>query len=292
MVRRIRKGMAAGLIIVMMSFLLAACGREGKEESGDLPEQTTEESESTRESEFTGESKPVEDSEPTEESESTGESESTEPGDASEGEDGSEAADFVIPVQEDFTPAEGLSDKYIDFENRAFAYNGTVFKLGESTLKDLIDGGIPFDERDLNNKGNNVNVNYESNRYTAEINDYVTMQFKFVNITDETLTEEECLLSYIRFYYLYVPQPNNDAERNALITESIFDAADVVCFSFPATLTKEQLLENCSEGAEQDDYNHVEYRISSEVYLGSSGYYFSFDKETNQMKEVTISWLP
>lgn len=79
---------------------------------------------------------------------------------------------------------------------------------------------------------------------------------------------------------------------NAEITESIFDAADIVCFSFPATLTKEQLLENSSEGAAQDEYNHVDYKISSEVYLGSSGYSFTFDQNTNQMKEVTISWLP
>ncbi|MDE5591313.1 MAG: hypothetical protein K2J60_19580, partial [Acetatifactor sp.] len=200
--------------------------------------------------------------------------------------------EFAVPIQENFTPVEGLSDKYVDFENRSFAYNGKVFKLGESTLKDLIDGGIPFDESDLNNKGNNVNKNYETSRYTADINKYVSMQFKFVNITGDTLTEEECLLSYVRIYHLYVPQPDYDAERNATITENILDAANTVCFSFPATLTKEQLLENNSEGAEQDDYNNVDYRIKSEVYMGSSGYHFKFDKTTNQMKEMTMDWLP
>ncbi len=200
--------------------------------------------------------------------------------------------EFEIPVQTDFTVVDGLSDKYVDFDNRAFAYNGKVFKLGESTFKDLIDGGIPFDENELNNKGNNVNKNYETGTYTAQINDYAFMQFKFVNITDESQTEEECLLSYVRYCYTFVPQPDYEPNMNAEVTECMFDAAKKVCFSFPATLTKEQLLENCSEGAVQDEYNNVEYDIDSEVYMGDSGYHFKFNKTTNQLENVSISWLP
>lgn len=201
-------------------------------------------------------------------------------------------SDFQFPMQLDFNKVEGLSDKYVDFENRAFAYNGTVFKLGESTLRDLIEAGIPFDEDDLNNKGNNINKNYETSYYTARINDYATLQFSFINITDGNLTEEECLLCSVRYYNLYVPQPDYDADRNAQIEGCIIEAAQKVGFSFPITLTKEQLLANCSEGAVEDDYNNVEYKISSEVYFGSSGYKFEFNKATNQMEEVRINWLP
>ena len=202
------------------------------------------------------------------------------------------AAEMQLPMQLEFTKVEGLSDKYVDSENRAFAYNGKVFKLGESTLKDLIDGGVPFKEKDLNNKGNNVNSNYETDRYTVQINDYATMQIGFINTTDTNLTEEECLLSYVRYYNLYVPQPDYDAERNAKIAACITDASEKVGFSFPITLTKEQLLENSSEGAEADAYNNVKYHIASEVYYGSSGFNFEFNKATNQLDEVRISWLP
>lgn len=202
------------------------------------------------------------------------------------------STEFEIPVQSDFVTFEGLSDNYADLENRAFAYNGKVFKLGESTLKDLIDGGIPFDETELNNKGNNVNSNYETSSYTVEINDYTSMQFRFINITDEAKTEEECLLSYVRYYYLYVPQPDYDADLNTKITECMLDASKKVHFSFPATLTKEQLLENSSVGAEQDEYNNVSYTIDSEIYLGDSGYNFEFNKTTNQLEEMSIDWLP
>ncbi len=300
---KIKKGMLAGLIAIIMSFSLAACGNEEKETSGRSTEQTTERTESSEERESTQESEPSEESEESRETESTKETESSEEpeedGSSEEGSDqetGEESSEgssaFEVPVQEDFTPVEGLSDKYVDLDNRSFAYNGKVFTLGESTLKDLIDGGIPFDESDLNNKGNNLNRNYETSRYTADINDYVFMQFTFINITDGNMTEEECPLSSVRICFLYLPQPQYEAERNEKITEKILDAGNAVCFAFPLTLTKEQLLANSSEGAEQDDYNNVNYYIKSEVYMGRSGYHFDFDKDTDQMKEVTISWLP
>lgn len=87
-------------------------------------------------------------------------------------------------------------------------------------------------------------------------------------------------------------EPDYDAEMNAKITDCILDAANSVCFAFPATLTKEQLLENSSENAELGERNYVNYYIDSEVYMGSSGYHFEFNDTTNQLEEMSISWLP
>ena len=158
-----------------------------------------------------------------------------------------ESTEFTLPVYDDFTLEQGLSEKYADMDNRSFVYNGTKLILGESTLKDLIDAGIPFDESDLNNSGNNVNVNYETERYQASM--------------------------------------------NAEISEYMIDGAKKVHFSFPTTLTKDELLENSSENAEEDGKN-VKYMIESEVYMGDSGYEFEFNDVTGQLKEVRISWLP
>lgn len=79
---------------------------------------------------------------------------------------------------------------------------------------------------------------------------------------------------------------------NEEIMELINDAADHVCFSFPLTLTKEQLLENNDGASEVDEYNNVYYRVESEIYMGDSGYSFEFNKVTNQLENVSISWLP
>lgn len=276
----IMKKFTAYFLCLVLCLSLAACGNEKEEDSEEPSSQIKSEVNDTPDEEKNDMSE-----------EESGADDSSESDPAEESSEAS--ATFEIPVQTDFVAVEGLSDKYVDFDNRAFAYDGKVFKLGESTLKDLIDGGIPFEENDLNNRGNNVNKNYQTGRYLVRINDYVSITFIFVNITTEPQKEEDCLLSDVRYSYLYVPQPDYDPDRNAEITECILDASKKFCFSFPATLTKEQLLENSSEGAELDDnFNGVKYNVKSEVYIGSSGYYFGFNKTTDQMKEVEIDWLP
>lgn len=271
----------AGVILITMAAVcgLAACSGKGKE-AGEQ-EQSVE----TGETENIGipedEEGDVTDGEETPDTE-----EASEPGEDTAG------SAMAAVGQEEFVPVAGLSENYADLENRSFAYNGQIFTLGESTLQDLIDGGIPFSEDELKNIGNNVNSNYETDRYDVEINDYVSMQFVFVNTTETNITEAECLLSLVRWHPLYVPQPDYEDSMNEEITELINDAADHVCFSFPLTLTKEQLLENNGGASEVDEYNNVYYRVESEIYMGDSGYSFEFNKVTNQLENVSISWLP
>lgn len=276
----IMKKFTAYFLCLFLCLSLAACGNEKEEDSEESSSRIKSEVNDTPDEEENDRSE-----------EESGADDSSESDPAEESSEAS--ATFEIPVQTDFVAVEGLGDKYVDFDNRAFAYDGKVFKLGESTLKDLIDGGIPFEENDLNNRGNNVNKNYQTGRYLVRINDYVNLQCTFINTTKGPQTEEECLLYSVRYYYLYVPRPDFEPDRNERITNSIMDAAGKVCFSFPATLTREQLLENSSEGAELDDnFNCVKYNVKSEVYMGSSGYSFRFNKVTNQLEEVTINWLP
>lgn len=271
-------------LCLFLCLSLAACGNEEKENA----------EESSSQSQIKSEVNDTLDEEKHDMSEEeSGADDSSESDPAEESSEAS--ATFEIPVQTDFVAVEGLGDKYVDFDNRAFAYDGKIFKLGESTLKDMIDAGVPFEENDLNNRGNNVNKNYQTSRYDAEINDYVNLQCTFINTTKGPQTEEECLLYSVRYYYLYVPQPDYEPDRNEKLTKSILDASKKVCFSFPATLTKEQLLENSSEGVEETEgkYSYyLKYSIDAEVYMGSSGYNFRFNKVTNQLEEVSIDWLP
>lgn len=259
---RNKKMMIAGLITLVMGISMIGCGNGDKSaEETVTTEQVTETDDYSYE-------------------------------DATDDDDvGKESTEFTMPVYEDFTLASGLSESYADLDNRAFVYNGKKFTLGESTLKDLIDGGIPFEENSVNNSGNNVNKNYETDKYTARINDYVTMQFMFGNFTDSEQKAEDCVLTYIRYSHLYVPHPDYEASMNAEISEMMLDGAKQVNFSFPTTITKDQLLEKCDENAEEDG-KVVKYTVDSEEYMGSSGYTFEFDDTTGQLKEVMISWLP
>ncbi len=192
----------------------------------------------------------------------------------------------------DFKLAEGLSEKYADLDNRSFVYNGKVYKLGETTLQDLIDGGLPFDEKEIKNAENNVNGNHETSRYTINLNDLTFIQLVFINKTDDSMPEKDCLLSTVRWNVLYVPHDDYQDSLIEQIVSSINDCAKDLSFSFPYYLTKDELLEKCPDPTSTDEYGKVSYMVASEVYMGSSGYSFQFDKDTNQLKDVTISWLP
>lgn len=296
------KKMAAILMTFLLCLSLAACGNEKEETSGKRSSRTNEENDSSAQKDSDAPDEKADESDAEQEGTSdlagTSDEESKvdDSAESSSAEEGSEPSEtFEVPIQTDFVAVEGLGDKYVDFDNRAFAYNGNVYRLGESTLKDMVDGGIPFEESDLNNKGNNVDKNRGTGRYNLEINDTVRLQCTFINTTKEPQKEEDCLLYSVRLYYLYIPQPDYISERNAKITEDILDSSKVVGFAFPATLTKEQLLENSSEGAEVDEGGYdikVAYKVKAELYYGDSGYSFHFNHDTNQMKEVTIDWLP
>lgn len=284
-----KKLKTAGMALIMAVSIcgLTACG--GKDRETEQPIEAEESGASENEAELAAEDEAASETDMAMETDG----ESTEP--EEEGaESEEETAEEIAPITEsvEFTPVAGLSETYADLENRCFAYDGKIYTLGESTLQDLIDGGIPFDEDELNNAGNNVNSNYETDRYTVDINNYASMQFSFINITESNLTEAECLLSLVRWCPLYVPQAEYEDSMNEEIISSINDAASHVCFSFPLTLTKEQLLENSSDATEVDEYNNVRYRIDSDVYMGDSGYSFKFNKKTNQLEDINISWLP
>lgn len=270
------------LIAAAVICLVTACGMRGTEREKEEPVGT--ESSGMSDNDVIQSTEPIQSAEP-EPMESD-----TDGIDASDRES-SQTAD-VTAEPEPFTPVAGLSEDYADLEKRCFAYKGQVFTLGESTLQDLIDGGIPFKENDLNNSGNNVNKNYETSTYNANINNFVTLQFSFINITDSNISEAECLLHSVRFYTLYVPQPDYEDSFNEEIIGFINDAQVQVCFSFPLTLTKEQLLENNGNATKIDEYNNVEYQIDSEVYMGQSGYKYKFNKVTDQLEQVYITWLP
>ena len=271
------------LLIVLAALLsLTSCG--SKEESSSSKNESSQSAAETTAEETTAEETTAES---TESSEAASEAETTESTDKD--------TEALLSEPVDFKLVDGLSENYADLEKRCFAYDGKIYTLGETTLQELIDAGLPFNENELNNKDNNVNKNYSTPSYTVKINDYVTIQLEFMNTTDAPLTEKECLLSQVRWYTLYVPHAeydDSDKTLNAKIVENLNDAASHLCFSFPFDLKKDQLLEKNPDATDIDDYNHVEYKVESTVYMGKSGYKFGFNKDTNQLEEVYISWLP
>lgn len=181
--------------------------------------------------------------------------------------------------KEPATPSADLGDTWVNLDNRSFAVNGTVYTLGVSTLQDMIDGGVPFDEEDIANANNNLNSNTESQNFSIVLGEYYNAQVSVINTTEENKTMAECPISSI-----YLPV---DLE----------ESNDILTFAFPLTMTEDDLLAQAGEPTSQDSYssgsdytmNTYEYKVESENYYRETGYKFEFTNGV--LSYVTINWI-
>ena len=90
-----------------------------------------------------------------------------------------------------------LGDTWVNMESRRFAVNGNVYELGVTTLQDMIDDGVPFDEDDIANANNNINSNEESAGFSIVLVEYYNAQVSVGNFTDGNLTMAECPINQV-----------------------------------------------------------------------------------------------
>ena len=204
-------------------------------------------------------------------------------GEVQQEEDTTEPAEEGVVKEEESeeptTPSADLGDTWVNLNNRSFAVNGTVYTLGVSTLQDMIDGGVPFDEEDIANANNNLNSNTESQNFSIVLGEYYNAQVAVINTTEENKTMAECPISSI-----YLPV---DLE----------ESNDILTFAFPLTMTEDDLLAQAGEPTSQDSYssgsdytmNTYEYKVESENYYRETGYKFEFTNGV--LSYVTINWI-
>ena len=182
-------------------------------------------------------------------------------------EDSTSVEESTETESEELSNVEGLSEIYADLDNRSFSVNGKVYTVGVSTLQDMIDDGVVFDEGDIANASNNLSPNYQSQGFAINLDDYYSVQIYTSNFTEENQTVASCPITQV---YLPVNLDKNN---------------EILVFAFPLTITEEELRENSGEPTEYSEYisddgnyiNHtLEYTRESDVYFGDSGYKFDF----------------
>lgn len=169
---------------------------------------------------------------------------------------------------------------YADTDNMEFAINGKVYKLGETTLQTLIDDGVPFEEDSINNAGNNVNPNSQSDTFKIVLGDYWNLQVWTVNFTEEGKAAKDLPISEI-----YYPH-KQDRTQN------------VLTFNFPMDITLDSLKANAGEPTKLDHYDGdngytidtANYKYESSLYFSEGGYSFEFTK--GRFNAVKISYIP
>jgi hypothetical protein len=166
-----------------------------------------------------------------------------------------------------------LGDQYVNMEQRSFAINGKVYTLGQTTLQEMIDDGVPFDEDDIANADNNLGKNSTSPPFKIQLAEYYTAQVSVGNFTDENVVTKTAPISWV---YLPIHLDKDEGQMQ---------------FAFPLDMTRDQLIEKAGEPSSEKN-NTVEYKAEAEKYIGDSGYRFDFNAQDGSLQYVTIDYKP
>lgn len=173
------------------------------------------------------------------------------------------------------------NEEMLNLDNMQIQINGKTYTLGKTTLQDMIDDGVPFDEDDIANADNNLNKNSESQGFKIELGEYWSAQVSFFNDTDTNKKISECYISKV-----YLPVKQDQTEN-------------ILTFSFPLTVTEDELRDSAGEPTEFDEYisddkkytsHTLEYKTDSSKYIRDWGYKFEYIN--NELEYVTLTWLP
>ena len=192
-----------------------------------------------------------------------------------------EAATEATTEEARINPDPAAAGLWADLDNRTFTINGKTYKLGEVTLQNLIDDGVPFNESDIAQASVELAGNTEQwTGFSIELGDYYSAQVMVANFTEESKPMTECLINEV-----YLPV-DLEKEPNGIIS-----------FTFPLTMSEDDLKANSGEPTDSYDYSDEDYKsvsysytVGSTKYLGSSGYKFEF--VNGNLRYVTIDWQP
>lgn len=257
------KKITALLLASAMVFSLAACNMNGKrdrDDDEDRIERTTEEETEKTEEETT--------------EETTTEKETTEETTTTESE--TEATE---------AKREEFSGKVVDFDDMHFFVNGKKYTLGKSTLQEMIDDGVPFEESDLKKVDQKIKKNQRqlTGGFRIRLDKFWSALVYVMNVDDAEKTLAESVI-----YRISVPSLDQNYKNEANLT-----------FDFPLNMTMDELVKNAGEPAEGDkkhidaDNYHTDsfaYKQKSKKFLGSKA--FNFEYKNDVLNKVELDYIP
>lgn len=182
------------------------------------------------------------------------------------------------------TPAPYTSGaKYVNFDEMNFYIKGKKYTLGKTTLQELVNDGIPFEEGESDNFSNNVKSHYQSGY--IKIDTGVRGCYFWIEVfndTDSGKPMNECYVNQILFKYY-----TDEGKKQTLVT-----------FDFPFDLTMESLKANAGEPTEKPYHYDTEKHVYDKLgwtkkgtkFMNSNRIEFSF--KDNEFEEVDMTYIP
>ena len=259
------KKITALLLASAMVFSLASCNMPGKRDRDDDDEriERTEDEETKKTTEETTTEKETE-----EETTTTTESETE-------------------ATTEETTEAkrEEFSGKVVDFDDMHFFVNGKKYTLGKTTLQQMIDDGVPFNESDLKKLDQKIKKNQRqlTGGFKIELDKFWSALVYVMNVDDDEKTLAECVI-----YRISVPSLDQKYENKANLT-----------FDFPLNMTMDELVKAAGEpeGSNKSHYDGEKYytdtysyKQKSKKFLGSKAFTFEFKNDV--LYKVELDYIP
>ena len=253
------KKITAILLAGVMAFSLASCSLPGGKRDRDDDDERVERTEDEEETKKTTE----ETTEKTTEETTTTESET-------------EATE---------AKREEFSGKVVDFDDMHFFVNGKKYTLGKSTLQEMIDDGVPFEESDLKKVDQKIKKNQRqlTGGFRIRLDKFWSALVYVMNVEDDEKTLAESVI-----YRISVPSLDQNYKNEANLT-----------FDFPLNITMDELVKNAGEPAEgnkkHNDYDNYHtdtfsYKQKSKKFLGSKA--FNFDFKNDVLNKVELDYIP
>ena len=175
--------------------------------------------------------------------------------------------------------------KYVNFDDMSFYINGKKYTLGKTTLQDMIDDGVKFEEDDLENAKNNIKSHYQSSYFKIDpgVKNGCFIWIQVFNETDSGKPANECYVNEILFKVL-----SDEGAKQKVIT-----------FDFPLNLTLDELKANSGEPNEKPYHNEdnpkyiydtLEWTKKGTKFWNSNRISFRFTN--GALKEVSMTYIP
>ena len=175
--------------------------------------------------------------------------------------------------------------KYVNFDDMSFYINGKKYTLGKTTLQDMIDDGVKFEEDDLENAKNNIKSHYQSSYFKIDpgVKNGCFIWIQVFNETDSGKPANECYVNEILYKVL-----SDEGAKQKVIT-----------FDFPLNLTLDELKANSGEPNEKPYHNEdnpkyiydtLEWTKKGTKFWNSNRISFRFTN--GELKEVSMTYIP
>ena len=175
--------------------------------------------------------------------------------------------------------------KYVNFDDMSFYINGKKYTLGKTTLQDMIDDGVKFEEDDLENAKNNIKSHYQSSYFKIDpgVKNGCFIWIQVFNETDSGKPANECYVNEILYKVL-----SDEGAKQKVIT-----------FDFPLNRTLDELKANSGEPNETPYHNEenpkyiydtLEWTKKGTKFWNSNRISFRFTN--GALKEVSMTYIP